>query len=81
MELNSAEVTSLRKRIDDWLVSPNQELEATFGVGGKVDVTTFLTVAKRLRARGYNSIAQEDRMTITTPDHIRFSLQGLGTIQ
>ena len=81
MELNSAEVTSLRKRIEDWLVSPNQELEATFGVGGKVDVTTFLTVAKRLRARGYRSIAQEDRMTITTPDHIRFSLQGLGTIQ
>jgi len=81
MELNSAEVTHLRKRIEDWLVSPNQELEATFGVDGKVDVTTFLTVAKRLRARGYRSIAQEDRMTITTPDHVRFSLQGLGTIQ
>lgn len=81
MELNSAEVTHLRKRIEDWLVSPNQELEATFGVDGKVDVTTFLTVAKRLKARGYRSIAQEDRMTITTPDHVRFSLQGLGTIQ
>ena len=81
MELNSAEVTNLRKRIEDWLVSPNQELEATFGVDGKVDVTTFLTVAKRLRAKGYRSIAQEDRMTITTPDHVRFSLQGLGTIQ
>ena len=81
MELNSAEVTNLRKRIEDWLVSPNQELEATFGVDGKVDVTTFLTVAKRLRAKGYRSFAQEDRMTITTPDHVRFSLQGLGTIQ
>jgi hypothetical protein len=81
MELNSAEATNLRKRIEEWLTSPNQELEATFGVNGRVDVTTFLTVAKRLRARGYRSIPQEDRMTITTPDHVRFSLQGLGTIQ
>ena len=81
MELNSAEATNLKKRIEDWITSPNQELEATFGVDGKVDVVTFLTVAKRLRARGYRSIAQEDRMTVTLPDHTRFSLQGLGTIQ
>jgi hypothetical protein len=82
MELNSAEVTHLRKRIEDWLTSPNQGFEATFGVDGKVDVTTFLTVAKRLRAPRISvCIAQEDRMTITTPDHVRFSLQGLGTIQ
>ena len=81
MELNSAEAKNLQKRIEDWIASPNQELEATFGVNGSVDVVTFLTVAKRLRARGYRSIAQEDRMTVTLPDHIRFSLQGLGTIQ
>ena len=81
MELNSAEAKNLQKRIEDWIASPNQELEATFGVDGKVDVVTFLTVAKRLRARGYRSIAQEDRMTVTLPDHVRFSLQGLGTIQ
>ena len=81
MELNSAEAKNLQKRIEDWIASPNQELEATFGVNGKVDVVTFLTVAKRLRARGYRSIAQEDRMTVTLPDHVRFSLQGLGTIQ
>ena len=81
MELNSAEAKNLQKRIEDWLASPNQELEATFGADGKVDVTTFLNVAKRLRARGYRSVPQEDRMTVTTPDHVRFSLQGLGTIQ
>ena len=81
MELNSAEAKNLQKRIEEWIASPNQELEATFGVDGKVDVVTFLTVAKRLRARGYRSIAQEDRMTVTLPDHLRFSLQGLGSIQ
>ena len=47
MELNSAEAKNLQKRIEEWIASPNQELEATFGVDGKVDVVTFLTVAKR----------------------------------
>ena len=71
----------MRKRITEWLESPEQELEATFGVGGRVDVTTFLSVAKRLRARGYRALGQEDRLTITLPEHIRFTLLGLGVIQ
>ena len=81
MELRSAEVESLRKLVTAWIESPNQELEATFGIGGRVDITTFLSVAKRLRARGYTSVPQEDRLTITLPEHVRFALKGMGVIQ
>jgi predicted NAD-dependent protein-ADP-ribosyltransferase YbiA (DUF1768 family) len=81
MELYPAEAENMRKRITEWLESPEQELEATFGVGGRVDVITFLSVAKRLRARGYRALGQEDRLTITLPEHIRFTLLGLGVIQ
>lgn len=80
MELYSAEAERIKKLISDWLASPDQELEMTFGLGG-VDITTFLSVAKRLRARGFHATAQDDRMTISTPQHIRFTLLGLGTIQ
>lgn len=80
MELYSAEADSIKKLISEWLASSDQELEMTFGLGG-VDITTFLSVAKRLRARGFHATAQDDRMTISTPQHIRFTLLGLGTIQ
>ena len=81
MELYSAEAEKLKKLLGEWLASPDQELEATFGPNGTVDITTFLSVAKRLRARGYRALPQEDRMTITLPEHIRFSVKGLGVIQ
>lgn len=84
MELFSAEAESIRKRVEDWLSRPGYELEATFGkVGGngEVDAVTFLAVAQRLRAKGYNALAQGDYMTISTPEHIRFSLGSLGVIQ
>ncbi len=80
MELYSAEAERIKKLISEWLASSDQELEMTFGLGG-VDITTFLSVAKRLRARGFHATAQDDRMTISTPNHIRFTLLGLGTIQ
>ena len=84
MELFSAEAESIRKRVEDWLSRPGYELEATFGkVGGngEVDAVTFLAVAQRLRAKGYNALAQGDYMTISTPEHIRFTLGSLGVIQ
>ena len=56
MELYSAEAEKLKKLFGEWLASPDQELEATFGPNGTVDITTFLSVAKRLRARGYLSL-------------------------
>lgn len=81
MELYSPEVESLKKLVQAWIESENQELEATFGVGGQVDVTTFLNVAKRLRARGYTALPQQDRMTVALPNHVRFTLTNLGMIQ
>ncbi len=81
MELYSAEAKAITGQITEWLAHPEYELETTFGEKGVVDVTTFLTVAKRLRAKGYVALPQEDHMTVTTKDHIRFTLSGLGIIQ
>ena len=81
MELFSAEAESIRKRVEDWITHPEYELEATFGATGEVDAVTFLAVAQRLRAKGYKALPQEDRMTVITPEHIRFTLASLGVIQ
>lgn len=81
MELYSAEAENIKKRVEEWMTHPDYELEATFGLGGEVDSTTFLAVAQRLRAKGYTSLPQEDRLTAMTPDHVRFTLNSLGVIQ
>lgn len=80
MELYSAEAKAIGAQIQEWLAHPDTELEATFGDKGVVDATTFITVAKRLRAKGFVALPQEDRLTITTKEHVRFTLSGLGTI-
>jgi predicted NAD-dependent protein-ADP-ribosyltransferase YbiA (DUF1768 family)/SAM-dependent methyltransferase len=81
MELFPAEAETLKKITSEWLEHSERELEATFGVNGEVGATEFLNVAKRLKAKGYTALPQEDRLTITTPDHSRFTLSGLGVIQ
>lgn len=81
MELFSAEANAIKSQIQEWIAHPDYELETVFGEKGTVDSTTFLAVAKRLRAKGYTNMPQEDRLTITTKDHVRFSLTGLGIIQ
>jgi hypothetical protein len=81
MELYSAEVAKLKSLLEDWWLHRETELEATFGVKGQVDVQTFLTVATRLRARGFVEVPQQERLNICLPDHIRFSLNGMGQIQ
>ena len=80
MELYSAEAESIRKRVEEWVSHQDFELEATFR-GGTVDAVTFLAVAQRLRAKGYTSLPQEDRLTVMTPEHIRFELLSLAVIQ
>lgn len=80
MELFSAEVRSLKKMIEEWIPVPERELESTFGERGKVNATTFLAVAQRLKSKGYG-LRQEDRMTILTPKNIRFTLIGMGLIR
>jgi len=81
MELLSAEVAAMEKQVSEWIEHPEYELETTFGSTGQVDATTFLNVAKRLRAKGYTSLPQMDRMTIMTKDHVRFTLSSIGIIQ
>jgi len=84
MELYAAEAESIKKRVEEWMLHSNYELEATFGRAGKVgevDATTFLAVAQRLRAKGYRALPQGDYMTVTTPEHLRFTIGSLGVIQ
>lgn len=57
------------------------ELETTFGVKGMVDSSTFLQIAQRLRAKGFEMMPQDDRLSILTPNQLRVSIQGLGVIQ
>ena len=81
MELFSAEAETLRKIVGEWTDHAERELEACFGPKGQVDATRFLTVAQRLKAKGFTALPQEDRLTITTLDHTRFTLVGMGLIQ
>ena len=80
MEFKKAEAESIKQQLSEWLVKDENEVECTFG-GGTVDATTFFQVAQRLRSKGLTEISQEDRVTITTPEHIRFTLLGIGAIQ
>ena len=81
MELYAAEAEAIKKRVEEWISHSNYELEATFGRTGEVDATTFLAVAQRLRAKGFHALPQADHMTITTPEHLRFTISSLGVIQ
>lgn len=81
MDLYSIETKQISSLVQDWSKRPEQELEATFGIGGQVDSTTFLQIAQRLRIKGFEVIPQDDRLSIITPNHIRLSLQGLGVLQ
>ena len=81
MDVLPAEAQKLRQLITLWSEHPDYELEATFGAGGKVDATAFFAVAARLRAKGYEPLAQEDRLNILLPEHIRATIVGSGLIQ
>lgn len=81
MDLTSDQSKNIHKFIQDWFKDRKLELEATFGQGGVVDSTTFLSIANRLRNKGFDVIPQEDRLSIITPSHIRLSLLGIGVVQ
>ena len=80
MDIRKAELDQLERMMKDWLEHPSQELEATFGVKGQVNSTTFASIAKRLKNRGYTSVLQEDKLNIITPKNIRITLSGLGVV-
>ena len=81
MELYKAEVDNLKKLLEIWVNDSKQEMEATFGLQVPINITTFLAVAQRLRAKDFNYLPEDDRLTISTPEHFRFSIVGPGDIQ
>ena len=62
MELYPATIDSLTRLVEEWIINDERELEATFDNAS--DTTTFLSVAQRLSAKGYEALPQEDKMNI-----------------
>ena len=81
MDLTSDHHRRITAFIQDWSKDKTMELETTFGERGVVDSNTFLQVAQRLRAKGFEMMPQDDRLSILTPNQLRVSIQGLGVIQ
>jgi hypothetical protein len=77
MDIRKAELDQLERMMKDWLEHPSQELEATFGIKGQVSSTTFASIGKRLKNRGYTSVLQEDKLNILTPKNVRITLSGI----
>jgi len=84
MELDEAVVIDIDKLIKQWLINDKpkeeMEMEAVFGKEGVVDASTFMAVAQRLRAKGYEPLPQDDRMSILVPTGLRFSIEGVGAL-
>lgn len=80
MELVKAEAAAIHGLLETWITDASYELEATFK-GGEVDASTFMSVAQRLRAKGYTALPQEDHLAVITPEHVRFTLTSLPVIQ
>jgi len=80
MELDKAVVIKIDKLVEEWLTNnkpgEEMEMEAVFGEKGLVDASTFMAVAQRLRARGFQSVTQDDRLSILVPKGLRFSIEG-----
>ena len=81
MELYPPEAKALQALVRDWHAHPETELEACFGPKGRVDVTTFLSIATRLKSKGFKPLPQIDRLSVLLPDQVRFQLNGFGIIQ
>lgn len=81
MELLSAEMKHVTDLVEDWTKNPDAELEATFGLQGIVDVQTFLNVIGRLRSKGLKPLPQENRLTISLNDGVRFTLVGNNVVE
>ncbi len=78
MELIPAQITQLKKIVEDWSIHDKRELEATFRDAS--DATSFIAVAQRLKAK-YKELPQEDYLNILTPKNYRFTIVGIDNIQ
>ena len=81
MELTKAQTKTIIELIELWSGNEQYELETTFGHKGVVDSNTFLQIAQHLRAKNFEVLPQDDRLSIITPNRMRFSLQSLGLIE
>ena len=81
MELTKAQTKTIVELIELWSGNEQYELETTFGHKGVVDSNTFLQIAQHLRAKNFEVLPQDDRLSIITPNRMRFSLQSLGLIE
>ena len=81
MELLSDEMKHVTALVEEWTKNPEAELEATFGLQGIVDVQTFLNVVARLRSKGLKAIPQEDRLTVSLKDGVRFTIVGNNIVE
>lgn len=79
MELYPDDVERLKRLLEEWTAHDTRELEATFS--GASDMTTFMAVAQRLKARKFEALPQEDKLNIVTPEQIRFTLTGMAAIE
>lgn len=81
MDLPAEEIQLLNKFISEWMMNSRFELETVFGVSGTVEANTFLSIAQRLKSKGFAQIPQDDYLNIITKSGIRLTLQGLGVLQ
>lgn len=81
MELYPAEVERLKRLVEEWVLHDERELEATFTSKVAKESTTFLAVAERLESKGFRALPIEDYMNIITPEQVRFTITGLGSIE
>lgn len=76
MELTSEEIAGIKGLLADWHTNSRNEVEATFGYGGTVDISTFFRVYTRLVSKGWKAVSQQDRLTVSLPNEMRFTLSG-----
>ena len=89
MELRKDQINTIQELLELWYPDTSIELETTFGYKGIVDSNTFLQIAQRLKTKGFEFLAQDDRLSIivqSSPNKnaentFRFSLQGLGLVE
>lgn len=84
MELYSEDVRQIKAFLEKWALAPEAkpiEVEATFGQKGQVDIQTFLRVVAYLTGvRRLSATEQQDYLTISTDEDIRFTVMGEASV-
>jgi predicted NAD-dependent protein-ADP-ribosyltransferase YbiA (DUF1768 family) len=82
MELASETREKLVKLLQKWSKNPKNELEATFGQGGQVSMTTFLNIGKRLQSKAiFEKPILSEYLNIIVKNGPRITLTNITDIQ